>query len=245
MSDEIVKKTDTSSQTGITQTGTGRRIGLPGLHNRLKQAEKTQAALDPLTMQNRIGIMPDVSGSMSDLVQGKQKCDHLKDALQSFISACDFTNTSLAYESFGMGHGREISVALCAQQGPLFAYAMGFGAHGGTPMDDAMAAMLNKNSITRGIIISDGCANNPAAALDWARNFKNAGVPCDTVHIGDERQGEELLQQIAEITGGMFIKFKDVASFGKNFKYLAPAFRGLLLNANNAAALIGADEVKR
>lgn len=237
------KKSDLGG--AIQQTGTGRRIGLPRLHARVNAVEKATGTADPLTMVNRIGIMSDVSGSMSDFVQNKSKIDHLKDAMQGFLAAYDFTSGSLALETFGLGHSREISVPLSCNQPMLFGMIMGFDAHGGTPMDDAMAAMLNKNSITRGIIISDGCANDPAQALAQAKDFRAAEIPVDTVHIGDESNGEDLLRQIAEITGGIFIKFKDVASFGKAFKYLTPANRTLLLNSNNAAALIGADEVRK
>jgi hypothetical protein len=113
---------------------------------------------------------------------------------------------------------------------------------GGTPMACAMGRSFSDNSLTRGIIVSDGEADSPQQAKDIARKWKEADIPIDTVHIGRDTSGEQLLKEIAEITGGMFIKFDNVENFAKAFKYLAPAYRAML--GSGSAAMLGAKEVQ-
>ena len=114
---------------------------------------------------------------------------------------------------------------------------------GGTPMAGAMDRCITQNSLTRGIIVSDGEADSSESALASAKNYwREAGIPIDTVHIGRSTEGEHLLKQIAELTGGMYIKFDNVANFAKNFKFLSPALRYML--TSGSANMLGAKEVK-
>jgi hypothetical protein len=75
--------------------------------------------------------------------------------------------------------------------------------------------------------------------------FKEAGVPIDCVHIGSSTGGESTLKEIAERTGGVFMKFTDVGNFAKNFKYLTPGYYGQLTSGAISAAALGATEIKK
>ena len=112
---------------------------------------------------------------------------------------------------------------------------------GGTPMCEAMRDMLHNESLTRGVIVSDGEATD-GDPTRMAYEYKEAGIPIDCVHIGGDVRGEQTMKDIASITGGYFIKFTDVNNFSQNFKYLTPRYRGLLAEPG-AARLLGASEV--
>jgi Mg-chelatase subunit ChlD len=227
-------------------------------------------------MANRIGLMLDVSSSMGSEEQGKTKIQHLKDACQNFIDACDFSNTAIAIETFpeagmeddeeylynrrkheleqdplahllpstkfGQAHVQQPGkIGMCNVPAMLKAHIDQLQDNGGTPMAPAMQRMLTRNSLTRGVLISDGEADNVAAAEGYAHEWKKADIPIDTVHIGNG-SGAELLKRIAAITGGMFFKFDNVAAFAKNFHFLTPAFRGML--TSGSANMLGAKEIK-
>lgn len=110
-------------------------------------------------------------------------------------------------------------------------------------MHSTMGKVIDELPLTRGIIISDGEADVPNAALDYARKYAASETVVDTVHIGNSTGGEKLLQEIASITGGIYIKFSDVAAFSKAFEYLTPERRATLM-LPGAAALLGAKELK-
>jgi Mg-chelatase subunit ChlD len=219
--------------TNVTTTPKG-VVRLPGLHARLTNPQRAEA-LDPTTKPNRIALMLDASGSMNG-----DKNKSLQDACQSFVSACNFADTALAIETFGAEP--EIRVALTCQQPLLMMTMMSIPAHGGTPMADALDYVLNSYSITRGVIVSDGQPDSESAAYSVADHYKAAEIPVDCVHIGHSSSGEACLKRIAEITGGHYIKFTDIASFAKNFKMLTPAFYAQL--TSGGAAALGAAEVK-
>lgn len=231
-----------------------KKLGLPGLHGRMQAATaaaNAAGAVAPAEMPNRIVLMLDVSGSMAASEEGgKSRIEHLKDAIMGFLAACDWKNTAVGLETFG-NSGEELHIQLQTNAVQLQLTAMTLHAHGGTPMHDAMEQSLISHPLTRGVIVSDGQANDPHTAEELAKQFAEARIPIDTVHIGSESYGADLLQKIAEITGGLFIKFTDIASFSKNFKYLTPGYRAMLTTGssgagafNDAAALLGAKEVK-
>lgn len=243
---------------GVSKTGTGIKIGLPGLHARVKAAEQTQkkdatqAGIEAATMPNRIGLMLDCSGSMSG-----EKIALLQKAYDGFTTACDMSTTALAVACFPGGdaesgdsnfrgnHGSQIKdLPLTNNQSIIMLHGMGFKADGGTPMMQAMERMI-KQPITRGIIISDGQANDPDGALGCAEEkYSPSETPIDCVHVGASHAGEELLKRIAKATGGIYIKFTDVAAFAKAFDFLTPARRSLLLSGAVNALGMGATEIK-
>jgi hypothetical protein len=222
------------------------KFGIPKLHQKMAKAAQAEppAQADPTTLANRIGLLLDVSGSMAETEQteghyqepiGRPKIEHLKDAIQGFVAACDWDTTGVAVETFpgpsdrndydhfgdysrqlgGMSMGA--SLPLTTNSGLLTLTALGLEAHGGTPMGVAMekTAHLTTQSRTP-FLMSDGESDcGGERALPVAGNYREADVAIDCIHIGSTKRGEQLLIQIAEKTGGMYIKFKDVASFAK------------------------------
>ena len=218
-----------------------RKIGIPALHQRLKAPEVT--ADDPASRSNRIALMLDASGSMAGHDgSDKTKIDCLRDAMQSFITSCNMRDTALAIESFGDQHRSRLAPTCFAPL--LMTTAMSIDAEGSTPLHEAMDYVLMTYSVTRGVVVSDGNADLPSLALDCAGRFAEAGIPLDCVHIGTSDYGADLLKQIAERTGGKFIKFTDINAFASNFKYLTPAFYAQLTSGSVSAAALGAKEIK-
>lgn len=235
---------DTSNNTKLTQASqqtadplTKRRsIGIPKLHQRLTQQAATQP--DVSSMQHRIGLMLDVSGSMH--TDGKMSA--LIDAMTSFLDSCDLTTTALAIETFGDDEPHKLP--LTTFHPLLMTTIMSLRAVGGTPMSPAMYFVLRTYPVTRCVLVSDGQPDNPSACIEAADQYADATIAVDCVHIGDSTRGEALMQQIAERTGGLFIKFRDIKSFASSFKYLTPALRQFLTDGSDAAKLLGATEVK-
>ena len=211
-------------------------VSLPALHSRLRNP-KVAAENDPNTKANRIALLLDVSGSMAG-----SKEQSLRDAVASFVTNCNMGDTALALEPFG--DGGQNRLALTCFQPILLTTVMSLRATGGTPMADAMQYALSNYSMTRAVLVSDGQPDSEAAAYACADHYKEAGVPCDCVHIGNDTGGEACLRRIAETTGGTFIKFTDIASFARSFKYLTPAFYAQLTSGNIDAAALGAKELK-
>lgn len=205
------------------------------LHQRMQNSLNNQAKQSTLVAQlpNRIGLMLDVSGSMSG-----EKIEMCRLAGSSFCDQCDPAETAVAVNTF--------EPSLRINLSTMFPFISAEISHlrtmGGTPMAEAMVEMLHNEPITRGVIVSDG-ESTGADPIPTAKDYKDAGIPIDCVHIGNDEGGEETLKQIAEITGGVYIKFTNVENFAKNFRYLTPRYRGLLM-APGAAQLIGAKEVK-
>lgn len=226
---------------------------------------------DPLTAVNRIAIMADISGSMASSDGSAQsKIELLKIALGGFLNQVNFDGTSIAIYTFplrndgdhysdddgdpllGSRHG--ISYRLSFDKMMLQMAVNGLSSGGGTPMHSTMQKVLDELPLTRGIIISDGEADRADSALDYARKYAQSETIVDTVHIGTSPGGEKLLQEIAKITGGIYIKFDKVEAFAKAFGFLTPEGRAtLMLNAGPGASLeskaavarlLGAKEVK-
>ena len=236
------------------------KIGLSNLHNKINQAQQAEANRDALASSapNRLGLMLDGSSSMNEPGEplsgmryyrnlgssSKNKIELLREAMQSFVASTNFNDTSLAMETFPSDEKTRLPLT---QFEPIVSTTiMTLQAAGGTPMAGAMEFMLNSYSLTRGIIVSDGEADVEHLCIEQAGNYREAGIPIDCVHIGQSTQGEHLLKNIAEMTGGIYIKFKDVQTFAKNFSYLTPAGRDALMlhDGSERAKLLGAEEVK-
>ncbi len=213
----------------------------------------------------KIVIFPDCSGSMSDTVYEKDpneknshpneprrrsfhgaqlgtKIDLMKQAVNKYLDDCNpLTNyvglasfPEACYESPTGNHSR------------IRDLVKDLTPSGGTPMGAALGYVLDNEPVTHGVLISDGCADAPNECLTIAHEYKEKGIKIDCVHIGDDTSGEATLEEIAKITGGIYVKFSDMDSFRKNFQYLAPAKRGLLTSKGAAGAklLLGAGNVK-
>ena len=216
----------------------GPNTGSP-LQQRLRASAQRveEAAAQVTTLPNRISLLLDSSGSMRG-----SKMENLKTAVNSFTQACDFCTTSIAVESFG--RSPEVSLPLVNNAGLVQLEVNQLAAEGGTPLADAMERALNNIPMTRAVIVSDGQADRPDDCEAFAGQYAKAGIPCDCVHIGESTAGEDLLKRIAELTGGIFMKFRESGNFAQAFKFLTPGFRALLTSGQVDAQAIGATEIK-
>jgi uncharacterized protein YegL len=229
-----------SNQTSANTIVKKHSVGVTGLHARLRNPiATTEGGGDPLTKPNRLALMLDVSGSMRG-----DKIESLRNACAGFVNACNFSDTSLAIEPFGDDYPSPNRLPLIVFKPLALTTVMSLQSYGSTPMARAMDFVLNTYSITRGVLVSDGQPDSEELAYQSAAQYKEAGIPIDCVHIGDSAQGESVLQRIAETTGGQFIKFTDINSFAKSFKYLTPAYYAQLTSGNVTAAQLGAREIK-
>jgi len=218
---------------------TKNKIGIKpgGLHSRIAEKQLYDEVVPPElkednvnNLPNRIAIMIDLSGSM-----GGEPVKLLEQAIQDFIQKANMADTAIAVESFP----EQIRIELTNDKMKLWMLCMGLKADGGTPMYETMHYCLSHYKMTRAILISDGQPNESPRAK--AEEYKNMEIPIDTVHIGDSTSGEDVLKNISDITGGLFVKFKDVKSFATAFAYLLPETR------SQAATLFltsGANEVR-
>jgi Mg-chelatase subunit ChlD len=213
------------------------KIGLTGFAARAKLHEKTAVEDGVIMADNRIVLLLDNSGSMSETGGSKSKLELLKDAVQGFVNACDFSTTAVAMYPIPV---EKNEVKLTNQGALIILASLGLDASGGTPMGHSMAQALEHEPMTRAVLISDGQAtDDPFPA---AHNYKKADIPIDCIHIGSGA-GEETLVKIAEITGGKFLKFSNVNAFATALKYLSPKYRALLADPSVAKA-IGADRIR-
>src|SRR5258708_6506811 len=231
MSDIVKKDVFGTQSTGLSLNKGKLKSSSTPFQQRVNQAKAEQP--DASAMPNRICLMLDRSSSMSspadytrDRHDNKSKIELLKDAIDNFVNRCEFTNTSLAVETFPAS--LELSLTNVAFM--ITSSVASISASGNTPMRACVQSCLEKVPMTRGIIVSDG------EATDWYSDpfmddideeqcvkdhpkesllakYKAAQVPIDCVHIGDSSSGEELLRRIARETGGIYIKFTDVSAF--------------------------------
>jgi hypothetical protein len=197
-------------------------------------------------------IFPDCSGSMDEVVGGTygrergsethNKVYYCRQAVNTFLDNCFAGATRVGIASFPELVVVEPTLDLLTVKQS----AQAIDATGGTPMEEPLDFVIHEwTSVTHGIIISDGCPDSEKAALAAAQLYKEKGVKLDTVHIGDkDERGESLMKKIAELTGGVYIKFSNVKNFAENFKFLTPQHRLTLTTSKNPIALLGAADVK-
>jgi Mg-chelatase subunit ChlD len=251
---DLIKKEDSSFQ--LTK---GKLVSKTSGFKARVEASKAEA-IDPNTMPNRLCLMLDVSGSMSteehsnDSGTSKQRIELLKDAVQNFVSRCNFVNTAIAMKTFP---SHDEAPKLTANGSYVVAMSMSLTAGGGTPLRQCIEFSLNEVPMTRGIVVSDGGATDWSGTFDGLDDenesspdklltkYKELGIPIDCVHISLGEDGEDLLKKIARETGGIFIKFTDVSAFSKAFGYLTPSYRAMLTSGSVNAAQLGAREVQK
>lgn len=222
-------------------------FGAKGLHARVAQAQNTPplaSSSNRFINFNRIFILPDTSGSMDSVYDGASASELSKQAIAEYLKNCNATLNAVG-NAVGIASFPELVFVPPTQNfADVLQQCEKLSPTGGTPLAEAFGYILEEEQFTHAVIISDGAAESPAECIGLARAYKTKNITVDTVHIGDSRGGEELLKQIAEITGGIYIKFTDVLSFAKNFAYLTPAKRTQLLTSANPIALLGASDVK-
>jgi hypothetical protein len=252
---------NTGATTSIAPDGAVRLGTKPGsLHARVAYKEANPqlsvpgapAFKNPFTNFQKIMFFADTSGSMASPDYGDisnysckpqnnlSKIELLRRAFDGYLDNC-----APAYNAVGIATFPEQ-----AYEPPLANYAelrdivRQLQASGGTPLAAAMNYVCENEPITHAVIISDGDADEQNLSVELAKRFAAKLVKIDTVHIGSSQGGEQLLKEIAEITGGIYVKFTDVTQFAKTFQYLSPAKRALLTSSKNPIALLGAADVK-
>jgi uncharacterized protein YegL len=215
-------------------------VGRTPFEQRIVDAQKQ--TLSPEQMKNRIVLTVDCSSSMIG-----DPINILKDAASAFVEESLLDGeTSIAIQSFPAG----ISAPLQTTELVIKLTILGLKASGGTPMYSCLKNLPELCSITRVVLISDG------EPTDWRedqdldslrksevlRFFIENKVSIDTIHASKQSQGEEILRNIAEVTGGIFIKFQDIKNLTKGLRYLSPRRR--LRLTSGQAQIEGATEVK-
>lgn len=249
MNNKLTKPTNsTLEQPSAAQQPSTAALSRPkGLHDRIaKPKTSAEGGAAPETLPNRIALLLDVSGSMGSAegAKGVTKIEALRDAVTGFITACNMADTSLALEPFGDDYPSPNRLALTTFRPLLLTTAASLRDNGSTPLARAMRYALESYSMTRCVLVSDGEPDSADAAYSVAEGYKLSETPVDCVHIGDSTSGEACLRRIAEMTGGVYIKFENITSFSGAFKFLTPGYYGLLRSGGFAAEDLGAKEIK-
>jgi hypothetical protein len=246
---ELAPKPQGLSETGKLKIGAGtktmaQRIAEQQAALRESKTDGPRKLLN-ISESDPVAILMDDSISMNGVAAatggGNSKYSYLKEAVASFANDVDFRVTPIHTSRFN-----NESLKPAFDPTTLRNAAEAARPHGGTPMQKSLMAVSASN-VKRSIMISDGEANSKDLAIEAARELAEKGKVVDCIHIGMDRGGEETLKEIAEITGGMFFKFTDVASFAKNFSQLSPKGRKKLEKASAAELkmLMGATEVRK
>lgn len=223
-----------------------------GIGAQKEAAKKLLDELDPKTMPTKLAILFDDSGSMGGRNEkgDKTKIEDAKAGIRNFSAQCNPRDTALAVYPLNA----EMKPLTCNFD-LLNLLVSGIPHSGGTPLYGKTIELLNDPAaFTRGILFSDGEptdgtgyyssyeAEDDSAKQNIKEKMINLAIakkiPLDTVYIGPaDNMGYELMKEIADRTGGIFIHFKDSASLSANLKYLAPALRGILANAELKAKI--------
>lgn len=244
MSDELVK----TGKLGPLKVGFSAKVD-----QARKQGSLATELFDCTKYPNRIVLCIDDSGSMSCTMAGGDtlvEANHpesrmvmCRKACEEFLNVCDSRDTALGMYTISTGREYPLTNLYI----PLLGYIRGLEASGGTPTTSTLDKIINKEKVSRVVLVSDG----ESGALAWqdfdsvGRKFqpntqvvldkyKERKVPIDTVFIGnagdEECSGAQEMKLIAEFTDGLYMFFKSGESFRSKFKYLAPAFRGMLVS---------------
>lgn len=231
--DKLVKPTKLGS---LTNTGPSF-----GLKAKLSQAKQQGNVLDDISKAtDKIIIIADDSGSMSG-----RPFEQEKKAIEAFLGVCNPGTTAVGVTPMN----KEV-IPLSMLHYAILIKIKNWNDWdlGGTPMFKAIEKAIEQNP-TRTCLISDGQPTDGRArgskSSIWddrdapqddnkihptLESAKQKGIKIDTVFIGSENDETSIseMKAIAEITGGMFIHFKEGETFANKFKYLAPAYYGML-----------------
>jgi Mg-chelatase subunit ChlD len=87
---------------------------------------------------------------------------------------------------------------------------------------------LQEVRVKRMIVLSDGEAHDAMAAIAWAENDRTEGTIIDTIYFNNVSYGEDLMVQLASISGGKFSRAENAKQLATTFKELEAKTRGLL-----------------
>lgn len=212
-----------------------------GLKGKLQTAAASGATLDNVSAaKERIIIVADDSGSMDGLPMEQQK-----KAIAAFLGVCNPSDTAVGVTPMNR---ERINLTMIHPIILSKTAAWPINGGGGTPTFGTLAKALEQNP-SRVVLISDGQPTDGGAKRagyrEWdtpqetpvettinpiLQKYKDKNVKIDTVFIGEEydTSSQKEMQDIASLTGGMYIFFKEGESFAKQFKYLAPAYYAML-----------------
>lgn len=193
-----------------------RKFGIAALRDKRQELLKD---LNPQTSQNRIGILFDDSGSMDG-----QPITDAKQGISNFFSCCNPQETSICIYPLNSS-----PIALSIDYTLSNVLMNGISARNGTPLYRKLVQMLQDNSLTRCVVFSDGIPEYDNLNLELAVKIALENkIPIDTVFIGNHPTGEQVLKDLSERTGGIFVRFEDSNTLSKQLKYLSPGLRKLL-----------------
>lgn len=196
----------------------------------------------PEDCSERIRIIFDDSGSMA----GPKITDAIEGCVE-FMRNCVLNQTAVSIHPMNKVADQQLeplttnlpalSVAVKALVGPEGDILVS----GSTPLFETFDRAQKMNpKASRYVIFSDGQPNNTEKKEQCLTQAIEEKTPVDTVFIciGDSDYGATLLKEIADRTGGYFLKFdRNKVNFKSAFKYLAPTLRLQLHDGNVRKAL--------
>jgi Mg-chelatase subunit ChlD len=203
-----------------------------GIGAKREAAKKILDELDPQAMNNKLAIIFDDSGSM-----GGQKIKDAHAGVRGFSTQCIPTETSLAVYPLNAE-----PKPLTCNYDLLNILVSSIQATGGTPLyGRTQLALSSADKYDRLILFSDGDPTDSRTGYGdeytvdqhevTIKIAVEKKIPLDTVYIGIEgTTGYDVMKDLADRTGGIFIHFKDASSLASGLKYLSPGLRGLLAN---------------
>lgn len=238
---DLITKEDASNITSF-RSGAVHKVGIGA---KLHKARAEGTLIQNITeKKNRIMICLDDSGSMADYVtlpdgSGQQRMEQAKEAVKGFLTACNAVDTAVGVHAFSSNTVMPLTVVYST----IIKDVSAIHATGGTPLYESIQSRANDDPApTRMVAISDGAPNSfgynyetgTHGHVEMLKKIAAKGIIVDAVFIGDEDETSAIsvMKEIAELTGGKFIHFKPGTSFTENFKYLAPAYYGLLADPN-------------
>lgn len=233
MSDEIEKKEEKGLAIKTSSPFAVKKVGIAA------KAAEAAKAFNPAERENRIIVLADDSGSMSGT-----PIENAKKAISEFLKTCNPINTAVGIYSFAKTWG------LTCDFISLDVLKESLNATESTPLYSTLSKIITKENLTRAVVFSDGAPTDhdyrfptendleeeeeedstASKAGPIIQSYIDKKIPIDTVYIGNGEN--DILKDIAEWTGGIYLHFKDSGTFGKAFKFLAPAYRGLLKDPN-------------
>lgn len=221
MSTDLKTKTETNLK---TQTSQG--LSVRSLDD-LPATEKFSGEPENLA------ILGDISGSMSSNYSGsKSRYDGLQEALTALWEITDWQ--SCEPEAWVFDHTTQ-KINFSISQPPRIPHE-----GGGTSFSTALSQALENEKRNRIILASDGQSAYPSNEVEECQKRQ---IPIDTIFIGTDvfDPGAEMLQRIADETGGTFALCSDAASLVQQFQQLETNNR--LLLTHQAGELPGPDDV--
>lgn len=225
-----------------------------------KQGSLATDLFDCTKYPNRIVLCIDDSGSMGGVMDDnltelpsvhdkvtKTRMEQCRKACEEFLNVCDSRDTALGMYTISTGREYPLTNLYI----PLLGYIRELSATGGTPTIQTLDKIITKEKVSRVVLVSDGESGALSTYGDWYNlekgtqgkveftqiskqtldKYKSHSIPIDAVYIGTQGDtGEAEMKAIAEYTGGLYMFFKSGESFRSKFKYLAPAFRGMLMS---------------